>query len=76
MPALAEATARNAASQASRAKGCDDSRGRLGLRQRGEAAQISIEQHRPDGLADFAPQRPRQHARGAAPAEIGFQHGG
>jgi hypothetical protein len=49
--------------------------GRLGLGQRGEAAQVGIEQHRPNGLADFAPQRPRQHARGAAPAEIGFQCG-
>ena len=53
----------------------DDGGGRLGLGQRGEAAQIGIEQHRPNGLADFAPQRPRQHARGAAPAEIGFERG-
>ena len=47
--------------------------GAVGLRQRGEAAQIGIEQHRPDGLADFAPQRPGQHPRGAAPAEIGLE---
>ena len=51
----------------------DDSRRRLGLGQRGEAAQISIEQHGADGFADLAPQRSRQHARGAAPAEIGFE---
>ena len=53
----------------------DDGGGRLGLGQRGEAAQIGIKQHRPNGFADFAPQRPRQHARGAAPAEIGLERG-
>ena len=54
----------------------DDSRRRFGLGQRGEAAQISKEQHGANGFADLAPQRSRQHARGAAPAEIGFERRG
>ena len=53
---------------------CSDHLLRLGrLRQLREAAQIGIEQGRPDGLAGLAPQPAGQHLRGAAPAEIGLE---
>ena len=50
--------------------------GGVGLGQRGEAAQVGEQQRRLDGLADAAPQRTRQHARRAAPAEIGLERRG
>ena len=40
---------------------------------RGEAAQVGEQKRRFDRLADAAPQRTRQHARSAAPAEIGLE---
>ena len=51
----------------------DHGRGRMVLGQLGEAAQIGKQQRRRNGLADIAPQGPRQHPRGAAPAEIGLE---
>ncbi len=43
------------------------------LRKLGKAAQIAIEQNRPDGLAGLSPQPPRQHLRRTASAEIGLE---
>ena len=43
------------------------------LGQGGEAAQIGEQQRGLDGLAAPAPQRAREHPRGAAPAEIGLE---
>jgi hypothetical protein len=54
----------------------DDGRRRFGLGQRGEAAQVRIQQDGANGFADLAPQRSCENARGAAPAEIGFQRSG
>ena len=43
------------------------------LRKLGKAAQIAIEQNRPDGLAGLSPQAPGQHLRRTASAEIGLE---
>ena len=43
---------------------------------RREAAQVGEQERRLDGLADAAPQRTGQHARRAAPAEIGLERRG
>ena len=57
-------------------EGGDHRRGRRRLGERGEAAQIGIEQRGADGLAGAAAQRAGLDPRGAAPAEIGFEQRG
>jgi hypothetical protein len=47
--------------------------GRIAFGERGEPAQIGIEQRCLDGLADVASQRSSEHPRRAAAAEIGFE---
>ena len=54
----------------------DDRGRRRALGQRGEAAQVGEQERRLDGLADAAPERTGEHARGAAPAEIGLERRG
>ena len=54
-------------------EGGDDRGRRSAFGQGREAAQVGEQERRLDGLADAAPQRTGQHARRAAPAEIGFE---
>ena len=54
----------------------DDLVRRAGLRKGGEAAQVGEQERRLDGLADSAPERTSENARGAAPAEIGLERSG
>ena len=51
----------------------NDLRRRMALGERGEIAQVRIEECGGDGLAFISPQRRGEHARRAAPAEIGFE---